>query len=284
MKTPKSRRLLENRSPVSRGFTLVELLVVVAIILVLAALTFGFAKFGRQRAQAARCVNNVKQLCAVQMGIVEDTGGYFCTPGWTEIDGKKRGFAMHFTVFLNDSLNYKDKWSTLNARVTDVDILNCPTAYAKARTKMEEVNGPARWNTYALSARIGVAQGQTSEQGNGSYIDGAQRPEQLASPGLTVCVSEGALNKNGRYKTSFGPSSSRPSEGGMSEHHSGSFHVGYMDGHVERHTMETFPYEGNTLPGGRTVDLKWNPKDENDRHWSIVWRGQPSRREVPDPQ
>ena len=35
--------------------------------------------------------------------------------------------------------------------------------------------------------------------------------------------------------------------------HNDGFHVGYMDGHVERHTMDSFPYQGNTMSGGRVV-------------------------------
>jgi prepilin-type processing-associated H-X9-DG protein len=70
-------------------------------------------------------------------------------------------------------------------------------------------------------------------------------------------------------------------ENPMDELHHGGFHVGFMDGHVERMTCRDFPYQGNELPDGRTVEFKSNPKTPNEIHWSLVWRGTRNKREMP---
>ena len=46
----------------SKGFTLVELLVVIAIIIILAAILFPVFAGAREKAQQAKCINNLKQI------------------------------------------------------------------------------------------------------------------------------------------------------------------------------------------------------------------------------
>ena len=62
------------------GFTLIELLVVIAIIAILAAILFPVFARAREKARAASCLSNVKQLALGELMYAQDFDEYL--PGY----------------------------------------------------------------------------------------------------------------------------------------------------------------------------------------------------------
>ncbi|MGB6219844.1 prepilin-type N-terminal cleavage/methylation domain-containing protein [Haloferula sp.] len=77
MKTRKSLTWVRPLSVVRRcGFTLVELLVVIVIIVALAAIIFPIAARVKKKAQASQCMSNLRQLAIVVRGEASDLGHF----------------------------------------------------------------------------------------------------------------------------------------------------------------------------------------------------------------
>jgi prepilin-type N-terminal cleavage/methylation domain-containing protein/prepilin-type processing-associated H-X9-DG protein len=65
-------RAAKRGEPLTRGFTLVELLVVIALMVILAALIFPVFAQARESARKTRCISNLRQLSQAMMLYVQD--------------------------------------------------------------------------------------------------------------------------------------------------------------------------------------------------------------------
>lgn len=156
------------------GFTLLELLTVVAVIAILAGLLLPSTSRAKQSAHTATCMSNVRQLQLAWQMYAEDSNGV-CVPNSSRrVDGVYRG--------------YPDTWAGENSAVLDVDderlrqglfvrlrliesapIFRCPADRSRAG------NGP-RTRSYSLDAYFS---GNTNSVGKPFYrVDEATNPSE----------------------------------------------------------------------------------------------------------
>jgi prepilin-type N-terminal cleavage/methylation domain-containing protein len=83
-----------------RGFTLVELLVVIAIIAVLIALLLTVLTGARKAADAVKCASNLRQLGAAVQQYAIDNKGYMPPVRWGGPPHRARGAARAYNFFL----------------------------------------------------------------------------------------------------------------------------------------------------------------------------------------
>ena len=246
----------------SAAFTLLELLVVMAIIGILVALLFSVLRTGRETGNAAQCVNNLKVLTDANIRFAAENGGQFCLA--MDRQNRVRWHGVRGSL--------KEKFDATKGPLS-------PYLGREERVK----NCPSFENI--LSGSDSFENGSGGYGYNAAYIGGTARNryegERLANlprAGQTVMFTDSAMAKStGVQEYPFSEpwqwvlSNGRP--GGPltpSVHfrHDGKAHVAWCDGHVTAEKPTSLG--GENVYGGDNEKNKigWFGPSEENGYWN----------------
>lgn len=152
-------------------FTLIELLIVIAIIAILAALLLPALHQARQKAKDISCLNNMKQLHSLTVLYNGDYNGYQPTGGNLTGETKWHDLLM---AYLKSGLRITDNCYWDKGKGRPYGPFDCPS-----QPHDNTVNGP---QITEKGRYIGANVNAISVKGLGTYSSFGRRPEKIMSP------------------------------------------------------------------------------------------------------
>lgn len=241
--TRKGRLEKEGRlfSPVGKcNFTLIELLIVIAIIAILASMLLSALNNARKHAQGTQCVNNLKQLGSMMLNYSSDHRDYL------PYGGDCRSGSLYYGFTWDDLLGYgqydgrnlsleqaqQNAWGGI---VDQRPLYRCPII-------ANELSNLERRNTYVLNRLI-----FSPEISDSFNFTSVVRLIQVRRPSLTVAATErSSVNKFIGYINSIADmnpdqqyTNHKNGQGNpLPSPHSGKFNYLMIDGHVTRYVPQ----------------------------------------------
>lgn len=221
------------------GFTLIELLVVIAIIAILASILFPVFSQAKNRAAAAKCLSNLKQLGTATIMYSDDFNGLLPYPGGETITSRNpRVPAWDEDVFGGIDIYLKSK------SLGDT-VWRCPIARRPTSTAATGGASNSMGRSYAMNDYL-----RPYNRGRNNWPFQGMPSSMLEAPSRTILYFEtNQDNTPDAYAFRNGSPHFRTGTGGEPTcYHNGRMNAVFCDGHVE----SVFPPDtwARTLPAG----------------------------------
>ena len=236
------RRMNAHPHPRPTGFTLTEVLVVILIIAVLAAILFPLAKGIRERAQGAVCAENLKQIGIGLHAHISENNGRFpngkAHTSWLKDDEQNSlGLSWYDAAAKNLGRgNYSKKFNDPDADPLP-DVFGCPAGHGKPYHPEWPYTGDYAGNFYL---------GQENHK--------VLTMSAVKNPSSTPYVQDTVKQNNfgvGIYASGF----SRTADFAFAARHGGKGNILWVDGHVSSLSYEEYMKFANDTQRGGTYNF-----------------------------
>ena len=210
------------------GFTLIELLVVIAIIAILAGLLVPVLGRAKDKARAAACQSNLRQLSMAAMMYDSDHGSY--PIGWPRAEWLTSEFAP---IWYRQLQPYVGR----NQKVAGLGIFVCPGSVQRKDQKAGAATVAGGFWGYLSYAQNGNINNGDKSVGSRQVIDPVETVIYGDTDGWDACLyPDGAQGANVCFRHSGGNERSTETDRGVvGAARRGKFraNLGFVDGHVE---------------------------------------------------
>jgi prepilin-type processing-associated H-X9-DG protein/prepilin-type N-terminal cleavage/methylation domain-containing protein len=237
-----------------KGFTMVELLVVIGVIAILIALLLPALGVARQQGQSVYCQNNLRQLVTASLAYAQDWGGYW-PPGSVDILGPNLNRWCGTRTSQYAPFNFSG--SCLLPYLKFSAIIACPSfdpAITSGPYAFEAAAGGYGYNTYYLGSSTDIASLQTTTmsttQWNKTVGNVPAKLNMVQYPSAKIAFADAAMGQTGNLLIDY-PFLEPPLEieywppptweaGSPSIHfrHRGYANIAWADGHVTSEKFE----------------------------------------------
>ena len=267
--------------PGELAFTLVELLVVIAVIAILASLLFPALARAKAKAQGLFCLNNTRQLGLAWLLYADDHNGRLAyNMGGVGFRGVAPKTNLNWVGDIMDWEVVPDSDNTNTTRLTEaslgpyaskvVSLYRCPSDTVLSARQREAGWAPGRVRSYSMNAMVGDA-GEASTSGtnqnNPNYVQFFNVAAFPEPAGIFVFLDEHPDSINDGYflnKDDYLHWFDLPAS-----YHNGAACFSYADGHSDSHRWRNATTLRPARPEGAPLPMYVHPGESGDLDWVI---------------